>query len=230
MAGKRKNTRQDYSPRKNTGKKISGSNQILGVIIVVVIGIGLQQIYSGGKIKTSSGESRQQPTLRPVQENPWEAMGQDSDSKSDKPWVKKFPGSFKKRVWLSTHEEHPNPNIRDLPEGSLGKWSSENPPGHMGAGVELGFMSKKAKDLREKMFKQHYFDEFISELIPLDRQLPDWRGQWCKDHYDEGIETLEPTSIIICFHNEAMSTLLRTVHTVINSTPRSLIKENFAVG
>jgi hypothetical protein len=45
--------------------------------------------------------------------------------------------------------------------------------------------------------------------------LPDWRGDWCRSNYDlevnaEKAKDLDDVSVIICFHNEAWSTLLRS--------------------
>lgn len=45
----------------------------------------------------------------------------------------------------------------------------------------------------------------------------------CKtEKYSEG---LPDTSVIVCFHNEAWSVLLRTVHSVIERTPPNLLRE-----
>ncbi|PAA52531.1 hypothetical protein BOX15_Mlig032128g1 [Macrostomum lignano] len=60
-------------------------------------------------------------------------------------------------------------------------------------------------------------------MISLDRELGDNRDAQCKAAKYPG--PLPDTSVIICFHNEAWSVLLRTVHSVINRSPPSLIKE-----
>ncbi len=119
-------------------------------------------------------------------------------------------------------EVHPNPQVRNLPK-DLSHW----PPGEMGIGLTLDErkMSSEQSQQREEMYKKHAFQEYVSSLISLERSLPDFRGQWCRDQYDGDNDHLEKVSVIICFHNEAWSTLLRSVHSIVNRTPRKLLEE-----
>ena len=61
-----------------------------------------------------------------------------------------------------------------------------------------------------------------SDKISLDRRLEDVRTPECRALT---YSNLPSTSIIIVFHNEAWSTLLRTIHSARNTAPRDSIKE-----
>ena len=62
-----------------------------------------------------------------------------------------------------------------------------------------------------------------SELVSLNRRLPDVRNS--AYYYLKFPERLPKTSVIVVFYNEAWSTLLQTVHSVINRSPPSLLQE-----
>ena len=66
-----------------------------------------------------------------------------------------------------------------------------------------------------KSIGQHSFNVTASDLVPVGRALPDARPQACHEiSYD--ITTFPNVSIIVIFHNEARSTLLRTIHSIID--------------
>jgi polypeptide N-acetylgalactosaminyltransferase len=75
-----------------------------------------------------------------------------------------------------------------------------------------------------KLFQINRFNIMASDRIPLNRSLPDVRRKDCQAK-TYPVTSLPTTSIIIVFHNEAWSTLLRTVHSVINRSPTNLISD-----
>ncbi|MCI4378703.1 hypothetical protein PGIGA_G00218880 [Pangasianodon gigas] len=80
-------------------------------------------------------------------------------------------------------------------------------------------------DLEEsrRRWSEGYFNVFLSEQIPVDRAIPDTRPPAClkKLVHDD----LPTTSVIFCFVDEVWSTLLRSVHSVLNRSPPHLLKE-----
>ncbi|VDM21756.1 unnamed protein product [Wuchereria bancrofti] len=98
-----------------------------------------------------------------------------------------------------------------------------NGPGEMGSAV---IIDPSQQEERTRKFKENQFDVMASDLISINRALPDYRSSKCREaarKYD--VTSLPMVSIIIVFHNEAWSTLLRTIHSVINRSPLHLIKE-----
>ncbi|XP_068633214.1 putative polypeptide N-acetylgalactosaminyltransferase 9 isoform X2 [Battus philenor] len=117
--------------------------------------------------------------------------------------------------------------IAAVPEGLgvIAAPGSDNAPGELGQPVVLPKnMSEDAKAAVSEGWKKNAFNQYVSDLISIRRKLPDPRDEWCKKP-GRYLEDLPQTSVVICFHNEAWSVLLRTVHSVIDRSPAHLIKE-----
>ncbi|XP_033761783.1 polypeptide N-acetylgalactosaminyltransferase 5-like [Pecten maximus] len=84
----------------------------------------------------------------------------------------------------------------------------------------LSFGERSAYD---KGWKDNAFNEYLSDKISLHRSLPDPRDHMCK--VLEYADNLPEASVIITFHNEAWSVLLRSVHSILDRSPEHLIKE-----
>ncbi|XP_038245830.1 polypeptide N-acetylgalactosaminyltransferase 1 isoform X3 [Dermochelys coriacea] len=111
---------------------------------------------------------------------------------------------------------------RGLPAGDVPEpiQKPHEGPGEMGKPVVV---PKEDQEKMKEMFKINQFNLMASEMIALNRSLPDVRLEGCKTKvYPDNLPT---TSVVIVFHNEAWSTLLRTVHSVINRSPRHLLEE-----
>ncbi|KAG5843264.1 hypothetical protein ANANG_G00148950 [Anguilla anguilla] len=78
-------------------------------------------------------------------------------------------------------------------------------------------------DRVDQAYRENGFNIYVSDRISLNRSVADIRHPNCKQKLYS--ERLPNTSIIIPFHNEGWSSLLRTVHSVLNRSPPELIAE-----
>ncbi|KAJ0176765.1 hypothetical protein K1T71_007944 [Dendrolimus kikuchii] len=109
--------------------------------------------------------------------------------------------------------------------GVIAAPGSDNAPGELGKAVVLPKnISEEAKQAVSEGWKKNAFNQYVSDLISIRRKLPDPRDEWCKQP-GRYLEDLPQTAVVICFHNEAWSVLLRTVHSVLDRSPAHLIKE-----
>nr|XP_058946855.1 polypeptide N-acetylgalactosaminyltransferase 13-like [Pocillopora verrucosa] len=110
---------------------------------------------------------------------------------------------------------------REVYDASIAKRTN---PGGLGEGGKPAYlMSDEDKKLAEQHFGDHSFNWVLSDKISLDRTLEDVRGDRCKAKHNTYPTKLPTTTVIICFHKERLSVLLRTIHSVINRTPPDLL-------
>ncbi|CAG2173966.1 unnamed protein product, partial [Oppiella nova] len=91
-------------------------------------------------------------------------------------------------------------------------------PGELGQGVTV----PEDQETYDKYFKVQQFNILASDRIALNRTLKDSRMESCltKQYANE----LPNASVIIVFHNEAFSTLIRTLHSVIKTSSNLLLE------
>ncbi|XP_028173717.1 polypeptide N-acetylgalactosaminyltransferase 10-like [Ostrinia furnacalis] len=88
-------------------------------------------------------------------------------------------------------------------------------------------LPEKDSALEERLYAENGFNGALSDRIPLNRSLPDIRHPGCKKKLY--IESLPTVSVVVPFHNEHWSTLLRTAYGVLNRSPPHLLREIFLV-
>ncbi|XP_045168076.2 probable N-acetylgalactosaminyltransferase 9 isoform X1 [Mercenaria mercenaria] len=92
--------------------------------------------------------------------------------------------------------------------------------GEKGLGVEL---HGKEKEKADSLMDKEAFNIIASDKISLERSVKDVRDSRC--HSIEYPKVLPKASVVIIFHNEAWSPLLRTAHSVVNRSPPEYLHE-----
>lgn len=82
---------------------------------------------------------------------------------------------------------------------------------------------KDEEELMRRLHRRHNYNVLASEQISVRRSLPDHRNPEClKITYPK---KLPATTVIIVIHNEILSTLLRTIWSIVDRSPRELVEE-----
>ncbi|MCL4127966.1 UNVERIFIED_CONTAM: hypothetical protein GTU68_036936, partial [Idotea baltica] len=77
--------------------------------------------------------------------------------------------------------------------------------------------------MKENGYRLYAFNTLISSRLSLHRPLPDTRHEKCLNkRYPRDLPS---TSIVVCFFRENLSTLLRSVHSILDRTPENILKE-----
>ncbi|XP_035238288.1 polypeptide N-acetylgalactosaminyltransferase 6 [Anguilla anguilla] len=132
-------------------------------------------------------------------------------------------------------EEQPTPD-RDCPPGFYTQADLrphlERPPqdpqaqGADGKAFSMDKLSPAEEKEKAEGMARHCFNQFASDRISLHRSLgEDTRPPECVERKFRRCPPLPTTSVIIVFHNEAWSTLLRTVYSVLHTAPASMLTE-----
>ncbi|XP_059671953.1 polypeptide N-acetylgalactosaminyltransferase 4 [Gavia stellata] len=96
-------------------------------------------------------------------------------------------------------------------------------PGEWGKPSRLQ-LSPEEKKQEEELIEKYAINIYLSDKISLHRHIEDNRLSGCKTK-SYNYRRLPTTSVIIAFYNEAWSTLLRTIHSVLETSPSVLLKE-----
>eukprot|EP00055_Hartaetosiga_balthica_P013777 m.72228 g.72228 ORF g.72228 m.72228 type:complete len:683 (+) comp8373_c0_seq1:49-2097(+) len=89
----------------------------------------------------------------------------------------------------------------------------------------MKFVNEIESRRSDNAYQMNNFNVMESDKLPSDRPVTDTRPRGCLKLSYPSVSELPHTSIIITFHNEARSTLYRTVRSVLDRSPAELIDE-----
>uniref|UniRef100_A0A8I6A5D7 Polypeptide N-acetylgalactosaminyltransferase n=1 Tax=Rattus norvegicus TaxID=10116 RepID=A0A8I6A5D7_RAT len=121
--------------------------------------------------------------------------------------------SIKKKDLHHSRGDEKAQSMETLPPGKV-RWPDFNQEAYVG-----GTMVRSGQD----PYARNKFNQVESDKLRMDRSIPDTRHDQCQRK--QWRVDLPATSVVITFHNEARSALLRTVVSVLKRSPPHLIKE-----
>lgn len=194
---------------------------------LLTTGILLLVFWSGSLVPSfvASNKSRDLLDAIPVDKALAEIMARDTNGESQVVVRKVRMEVPPRRKWPS---DAGNPFRMDDLQSSKSRRKSVVPVAMDAVVSKRSVIQRAAQDLirgqRRAPDSRYNINVTNSDLQSLDRDVPDIRPPICK-HFNYDIKTLPAASIIIPFYNEALTMLLRTIHSILNRSPDSLLTE-----
>lgn len=99
-------------------------------------------------------------------------------------------------------------------------------PGENGAPVVLPpNLSPDIQSRIKEGYDTHGYNSFVSSMVSLNRKIPDVRSDMCRNLTYAPVSEIPKCSVIISFHNEEWTLLIRLIHSVLNNSPAELLEE-----
>ncbi|UJR22834.1 hypothetical protein I4U23_025864 [Adineta vaga] len=120
-----------------------------------------------------------------------------------------------------------NVSLQPIMSGSLGNYEPKDLPQRTGPG-EGGVpvkLTPEEEEAAKQTVQEFGFNMVASDKISFDRRIKDTRPSECKNWIYPSDEYLPTASVILVFYDEGWSVLMRTVQSVINTSPPELLKE-----
>ncbi|XP_039648147.1 probable polypeptide N-acetylgalactosaminyltransferase 8 isoform X1 [Perca fluviatilis] len=84
-------------------------------------------------------------------------------------------------------------------------------------------LSEEEQKEAERLFQRYGYNAFLSDRLPLNRELPDTRPTRCVEKkYPEDLPSI---SVVLIYLDEALSAIKRAIRSIIDKTPARLLKE-----
>ncbi|KAK2859062.1 hypothetical protein Q5P01_003682 [Channa striata] len=84
-------------------------------------------------------------------------------------------------------------------------------------------LSEEEQKEAERLFQRYGYNAFLSDRLPLNREIPDTRPTRCAEKtYPEDLPSI---SVVLIYLDEALSVIKRAIRSIIDKTPARLLRE-----
>nr|XP_040019726.1 probable polypeptide N-acetylgalactosaminyltransferase 8 [Gasterosteus aculeatus aculeatus] len=128
-----------------------------------------------------------------------------------------------KKLSVEKQPEQPDSKIQEQPKPPEEKKSNKLFPNSALFKAWGENLPEDVQTEAQSLYMKYGYNVYLSDRLPVDRALPDTRDKRClKKIYPKDLPTL---GVVLIYLNEALSVIQRAVRSIVDRTPKHLLKE-----